>query len=87
LRSRLQNRERAVPRYYFHVRDGQLMRDEFGQELPDGEAAARLARRVAAQLAENRKHRSATILVSDGVQTLFELAVADLVPAQAAPRK
>jgi hypothetical protein len=87
LRSRLQNRERAVPRYYFHFRDGQLMRDEFGQDLPDGEAASRLARRVAAQLAEQGKHATATILVTDGVRTLFELAVADLVPANAVPRK
>jgi hypothetical protein len=76
-----------VPRYYFHLRDGQLMRDEFGQELPDSETASQLAWRVATQLAEHGKHRSATILVSDGVRTLFELAVGDLVPADAVPRK
>jgi hypothetical protein len=76
-----------VPRYFFHFRDGQLMRDEFGQELPDSESASQLARRVATQLAESGKHATAAILVSDGVQTLFELAVADLVPAGPARRK
>jgi hypothetical protein len=39
------------------------------------------------QLAENGEHRSATIVVSDGVRTLFEMALADLVPADAAHRK
>jgi hypothetical protein len=76
-----------VPRYYFHFRDGQLIRDEFGQVLADNEAALRLARGIAAQLAEGGKHPTAAILVSDGVRTVFEMALSDLVPVAAARQK
>ena len=71
-----------MPRYYFHFRDGQLIRDEFGQVLADSEAASRLARRIASVLAEGGKHPSAAVLVTDGVQTLFELGLSELVPVK-----
>ena len=41
---RINNDAKAMPRYYFHVREGStLHRDTEGQELPDAEAARREA--------------------------------------------
>jgi hypothetical protein len=36
-------RKRSVPRYFFHIHDGVAIRDEEGLDLPDAEAAWRLA--------------------------------------------
>ena len=41
---RIENNAKAMPRYFFHVREGSsLSRDEEGQELPDADAARREA--------------------------------------------
>jgi len=41
---RINNEAKAMPRYFFHVREGStLHRDTEGQELPDAEAARREA--------------------------------------------
>jgi len=40
LRMRIDNNLKAMPRYFFHVREGSVLhRDTEGQELPDAEAA------------------------------------------------
>jgi hypothetical protein len=39
-----------MPRYFFHLEDGERIRDQLGQELPDDHAALRLAAEVAAAL-------------------------------------
>jgi len=44
LRMRIDNNLKAMPRYFFHVREGSsLSRDEEGQDLPNAEAARREA--------------------------------------------
>jgi len=41
---RINNGTKAMPRYFFHVREGSVLhRDMEGQELPDAEAARREA--------------------------------------------
>ena len=41
---RITNDAKAMPRYFFHVREGSVLhRDAEGQELPDAEAARREA--------------------------------------------
>jgi hypothetical protein len=39
-----------MPRYFFHLDDGERIPDRLGQELPDDSAALRLAAGVAAAL-------------------------------------
>jgi hypothetical protein len=39
-----------MPRYFFHLEDGERILDRLGQELPDDSAALRLAAGVAAAL-------------------------------------
>jgi len=43
-----------MPRYFFHLEDGERICDQLGQELPDDHAALRLAAGVAAALRRGR---------------------------------
>ncbi len=60
-----------MPRYYFHYRNGGLYQDEFGEELPDLNAARRHARRVALELAQGGEPEGASVVVAEGGRTLF----------------
>jgi hypothetical protein len=58
-----------MPRYYFHYRNGDLFKDEFGEELPDLDAACRHARKVAVELAQGGEP-SGVVVAAEG-RTLF----------------
>ena len=45
-----QPREAALPLYYFHLHNGDLLRDETGEEFADGEAARQAAVRGISEL-------------------------------------
>jgi hypothetical protein len=60
-----------MPRYYFHYRNGELFKDEHGEELPDLEAARRHARQVALGLARGGEPKSGRVVVAERDRTLF----------------
>jgi len=62
-----------MPRFYFHFRDGTLLEDDTGEELPNAEAALRHGRRMAAELAEDLEAPNAAVIVSDGLHNLAEV--------------
>jgi hypothetical protein len=52
-----------MPRYYFHLENGERVPDRVGQELPDDTAALRLAVGVAAAL--RRRGRTWRVVVTN----------------------
>jgi hypothetical protein len=71
-----------MPRYYFHYRNGDLFKDDQGEELPDLDAARRHARRVAVELAQGGEPQSASVVVAEADQTLFVVELFSERPAQ-----
>jgi hypothetical protein len=62
--------ESPVPRYFFDIHDGQMLRDDEGIDLPGPEDAARHAKTVLPEIAahEVRKdgeHQAYSVLVTD----------------------
>jgi hypothetical protein len=43
-------RTEAVPRYFFHITDGEVIRDDVGTELPNMDAVRRYAMRVSSDV-------------------------------------
>ena len=66
-----------MSRFYFHFRDAKIIEDDSGEELADAYAAGEHARRMATELSGEPHGGSAAIIVSDGHQELFEVALAD----------
>lgn len=62
-----------VQRFFFHFSDGVLVEDRNGQELPDIEAAREEARRIAREPARGGEAETASVVVTDGKQALFEI--------------
>jgi Domain of unknown function (DUF6894) len=66
-----------MPRFYFHFRDAKTIKDDSGEDFTDIHAAGEHARRMARELSDEPHGSSAAIIVSDGRQELFEVALAD----------
>jgi len=68
-----------MPRYYFHVRRGQVtIPDPKGVALASHQAAAEYGRRLALREAPNAPLcNSVTIIVNDGSGTIFEFPSGD----------
>ena len=64
-----------MPRFYFHFRDAKTIRDDSGEEFADTHAASEHARRMARELSDEPHGSSAAIIVSDGLQELFEIGL------------
>jgi hypothetical protein len=60
-----------MPRYYFHYRNGDLFKDDIGQQLPGLEAARRHARQVALDLARGGEPKSASVVVAEEDRTVL----------------
>jgi hypothetical protein len=77
--------ESAVPRFFFHPRDGERVRDDDGIELPDAEAARRAAIAgirsiIADEVRKGRLRLGARLDVEDETGArLFSLSVQDAV--------
>ena len=73
-----------MPRYYFHVRRGQLtILDPQGIDLPNFEEAVGRGRRIALREALNSAHAKAgRVIVDDEWQTILELPFEDILPLQ-----
>ena len=83
----------GMPRYFFHIRDGEnIIPDEEGLELPDNEAAGVEARRSAVEMLADAQrdstdisHQVIEVTTADGVVIArVELAPSD-PPSQARP--
>ena len=57
--------------------DAKTIKDDLGENFPDIHAAGEHARRMARELASEPHESGAAIVVSDGHQELFEVALAD----------
>ena len=66
-----------MPRFYFHFRDAKTIKDDLGEDFADIHAAGEHARRMARELADEPHGSGAAIIVSDGLQELFEIALAE----------
>ena len=76
-----------MPRFYFHFHDAKTIKDDLGEDFADIHAAGEHARRMARELASEPHGSGAAIVVSDGHQELFEVALAEsLVPQGARPQ-
>jgi hypothetical protein len=54
-----------MPRYFFHLEDGERVPDRLGQELRDDSAALRLAAEVGAALRRSRRGRIWRVVVTN----------------------
>ena len=64
-----------MPRFYFHFRDAKTIKDDSGEDFTDIHAAGEHARRMARELSDEPHGSSAAIVVSDGLQELFEIGL------------
>jgi hypothetical protein len=65
-----------MPRYYFHYRDGSsIFEDSLGEVFADASLAMQHARKIARELARGGEPTNAAIVVVEGGQQLFEVAL------------
>jgi uncharacterized protein DUF6894 len=71
-----------MPRFYFHLRNGGVIHDDAGEELPNIKTARRKARLVALELAEALDNgEEVAVVVSDGKNPVLEVAVTERLPS------
>jgi len=66
-----------MPRFYFHLRNGGLINDDVGEELPNVEAARRKARLTALELARAMNDREVAVVLSNGTNPLLEIVLTE----------
>jgi len=67
-----------MPRYYFHYRDGlSTVADNVGEVFADISLARQHATKIARELAQGGEPPNAAIVVVEGGQPLFEVALGD----------
>jgi hypothetical protein len=65
-----------MPHYYFHYRDGSsIFEDNVGEVFADASLAMQHARKIARELARGGEPANAAIVVVEGGQQLFEVAL------------
>ena len=65
-----------MPRYYFHYRDGSsIFEDDVGEVFADASLARQHATKIARELAQGGEPPNAAIVVVEGGQQLFEVAL------------
>ena len=65
-----------MPRYYFHYRDGSsIFEDVVGEVFADASLAMQHATKIARELARGGEPTNAAIVVVEGGQQLFEVAL------------
>jgi hypothetical protein len=67
-----------MPHYYFHYRDGSsLFEDDVGEEFADASLARQHATKIARELARGGEPTNAAIVIVEGGQPLFEVALGE----------